>query len=183
MSCDITKVKLLINEDNVDNVLDEASNYTAFHYAVSFQYTPIIKYLLSLNADYDMKDSENRTVFDMSNDSIKKIILNNVTDQLFNANEEINDISHELNDVNKDLNKTKLSKDNLESELKSKKLEIDNLTKKINQLKDNINKLQKEYNDLVIINNEKTEEVKKYKKRNLDAEQAVSNLLKKQRKE
>ena len=186
LSCNLTKIKSLVNEDNVNDVLDENSKYTAFHYAVSFQYTPIIRYLLSLDADYNMKDSENRTVFDISNDSIKKLLFYTITDKLHDhldqTHEELDDISQECDDVKEKFKETKLNKNNLEAELITKNLELDGLNKKITQLKDNINKLQKDNNNQVTIISDKTNEVEKYKKRNLDAEQAFSNLLKKQRK-
>ena len=58
-------------------------------YAVSHPYHSIIKYLFSLDADYNVKDSDNRSIFDITIGSNKKLLFEIITTKLDNRIDEI----------------------------------------------------------------------------------------------
>ncbi len=182
----LNKIKTLVKKNNVNNILDDDNKFTPILYAVSHPYQSIIKYLLSLDADYTVKDSDGRSIFDISIGSNKKLLFEIITTNLDNR---LDIISEELKEMRANNNLQRKLLDEKKVQIAYIDKVVDDTNKELTKLEHKYDDLEHKYNDLehnyknqVKISDERLVEVEKYKKRNLEAEKAFENVLKKQRK-
>jgi len=154
----LTKVKSLLNKNNVNDIIDTKNNYTALHYAVTLPNNDITKLIIELGGNPQMKQNEGYDAFELALRSGKKFIF----------------------EYYKQLQQTKindLEKDNIKLTTR-----VDEL-KRINQyLNDSADDYNKKINSLHKVIRDKDEEIGKFKRELDESEKAFSNLLKKQKK-
>jgi ankyrin repeat protein len=154
----LTKLKLVLNNNNVNNIIDSKNNYTALHYAVTLPNNDITKYILELGADPKIKQNENYDAFELALRSGKKFIF------------EYYEENHKITIDSLKTNNTQLT------------IKTNNLKKDIEYLNDSIDKCNSKIITLNKVIENKDKEIVMLK-RNLDeSEQAFTNLLKKQKK-
>ena len=168
----LQKLKLLLNKNNVNDVIDNKNNYTALHYAVVLPNDNITKFILELGADPKIKQNEGYDAFELSLRSGKKFIF-----KYFEEQQQI--IINKLETDN-----IKLKKDNIKLALNIGKLKTDNLNLETDNLK-----LGAKINDYKIINDSlhkvidsKDNEINRLKRDLDESEKAFTNLLKKNKK-
>ena len=168
----LQKLKLLLNKNNVNDVIDNKNNYTALHYAVVLPNDNITKFILELGADPKIKQNEGYDAFELSLRSGKKFIF-----KYFEEQQQI--IINKLETDN-----IKLKTDNIKLALNIGKLKTDNLNLETDNLK-----LGAKINDYKIINDSlhkvidsKDNEINRLKRDLDESEKAFTNLLKKNKK-
>ena len=130
----LSELKTLINEGNVNNIIDSKNGYTALHYAIKFNHDKIIDFLLNMGANPSFKNYDKQDSFDLSLRYQSKHV-----------------ISYELNDkkvINSELQKTVTSLErkitNLETNNKYLVKSSDDANLKICILKDEVSSLRKD---------------------------------------
>ena len=158
----ITEIRKLVNNINVNKIIDTKNNYTALHYAVKLPNNNIVEYLMSCNADTQIKQNEGKDAIDLSIESNKRYLVDNLLkknnveiDQLYTKFDDLNYKTKTLERYNNDLKQSNeyLNKSN------------DQYVKKIEELKEDNEK----------INNDNV----KFKRKLEDSDKAFANLLKK----
>ena len=71
----LTRLRLLLNRNNVNNVIDKKNNYTAIHYAVTLPNNDITKLILELGGNPDIKQLEGYDAYELALRSGKKYIF------------------------------------------------------------------------------------------------------------
>ena len=154
----LTRVRSLLNRNNVNNIIDSKNNYTALHYAVTLPNNDITKYILELGGDPKIKQSEGYDAYELALRSGKKFIF-----QYFEQQQQ-----GKINSLETDNTRLALKIDDLKRTNEHLNESIDKFNNKINALHKVIEVKDKEINNL---------------KRDLDeSEKAFANLLKKQKK-
>jgi ankyrin repeat protein len=133
----LSKVKTLINSDNVNDIIDTKNNYTALHYAVTLPNDDITKYILDLGANPKIKQNNGYDAHELSFMSGKKYIGKYFMDKQVL-------IIDRLRDDNKILSQTKKYQD----------ISITNYNKRINELSDKID--VQNYNNIKLEKNNET---------------------------
>ena len=151
----LTKVKSLLNRNNVNNIIDTINNYTALHYAVTLPNNDITKFILDLQADPKIKQSDGYDAYELALRSGKKYIF-----QYYEKLQEL-----KINDL-------EIDNKNLDSKINSLKRTNDHLNDSMDRANNKINALHK----VIEI---KDKEIKKLRKDVNDAEKAFTNLLQK----
>lgn len=153
-----TKLKSLLNKENVNNIIDTKNNYTALHYAVTLPNNNITNLILELEADPNIKQSDGYDAFELSLRSGKKFIFT-----YFQQKQEI-------------------KIDNLEIENIRINTMIDELKKTNNYLCETMDDYNERINKLNEIIDIKDKENSKLKRDLEESDRAFVNLLKKQKK-
>lgn len=154
----LTKLKSLLNQENVNNIIDTKNNYTALHYAVTLPNNIITNLILELGADPNTKQSDGYDSFELSLRSGKKFIFS-----YFQQKQEI-------------------KIDNLEIENIRMTTIIDELKKTNNYLCETMDDYNERINKLNEVVEIKEKENNKLKRDLEEADKAFVNLLKKQKK-
>ena len=160
----LVKLKSLLNENNINNVIDNKNNYNALHYAVTLPNNDITEYILKLGGNPELTQIDGHNSFELSLRSGKKFIF----EYYDNINQDkIKELKKDNIRLTNNIDDIKKTNDYLSSS-------VDIYNKKINSLNTNIEIKNKEIVKLKR-NLEETE-------KNLeDSERAFSNLLKKQK--
>ncbi len=188
---DLDQVKRLINSSNVNNVIDTKNNFTALHIAISkSSNSEIVKYLLSIGANPDLKTKSNADSYDLAFDHRNRHVFNYAVekantkvDELLVKNDSLNAKINDLTDKNHYLTKSnekygeKLRSElgPIKSQLTSSNNEVTRITKLYDEKRDECNTLKRKVGEL-------TEENTKLKRDLTDAENALGNILKKHKK-
>lgn len=154
----LTRVKALLNRNNVNFIIDDKNNYTALHYAVTLPNNDITKFILELGGDPKIKQSEGNDAFELSLRSGKKYIFQYFEQQ---KQEKIN---------------------GLETDNAKLTLKVDDLKRTNDHLNDSMDQFNKKINALHKVIEIKDKEIVKLKRDLDDSEKAFNNLLKKQKK-
>lgn len=182
----LTKLKNLLNKNNVDNVIDNKNNYTALHYAVTLPNNDITKFILELGSNPKIKQNEGYDAYELSLRSGKKFIFQYFEQQQHVTIDKLETSNNELS-----LKVVNLKKNN-EHLIDS----IDKFNDKINKCNDKINTLRQVIEVKIKENNNLKKNLEESEKafanlskeninvkRNLDeSEKAFANLLKKNKK-
>ena len=90
---DLAEVKKTVNKSNINKVIDTKNGFIALHYAVKFGDKSIIKYLMDIGSDPNIKTNNSNTSFDLSmkyqNQEVYDIVLNNNKEDLCDLNSSI----------------------------------------------------------------------------------------------
>jgi len=78
----ISEVRALVNAGNVNSVIDNKNRYTALHYAVKLPNNEIVEYLMSIGANPNIKQNEDKDAIDLSIESNKRYLI----DRLIKSN-------------------------------------------------------------------------------------------------
>ena len=175
----LQKLKLLLNKNNVNNVIDNKNNYTALHYAVVLPNDNITKFILELGADPKIKQNEGYDAFELSLRSGKKFIF-----KYFEEQQQIKIDKLKTDNIKLETDNIKLKTDNIKLALNIGKLKTDNLNLETDNLK-----LGVKIDDYKIINDSlhkvidsKDNEINRFKRDLDESEKAFTNLLKKNKK-
>lgn len=151
----LTKVKSLLNRNNVNNIIDTKNNYTALHYAVTLPNNDITKFILDLQADPKIKQCEGYDAYELALRSGKKYV--------FQYYEQLSEMK---------INNLEMDNKNLYSKINVLKRNNEHLNESMDSANDKINNLNK-------VIETKDKEIKKLRKDVDEAEQAFTNLLQK----
>lgn len=83
---DLTTIKQLITETNINKVINTKNNYTILHYAALVHETNILKYLIELGGNIILKDINGKDVYDIATEENKKCIYEHYRN-LYRSNE------------------------------------------------------------------------------------------------
>ena len=161
----IQEVRTLINASNVNTIIDNKNRYTALHYAVKLPSSEIVEYLMSIGANPNIKQNEDKDAIDLSIESNKRYLIDRL---IKNNSAEVGILTTRCDDLTyrvKNLEKTN-------TELKTTN---DYLQKSNGEYVKRIEKLN-------IDIAEKNCELQKTKRKLDESETAFGNLLKKNRK-
>lgn len=148
----LSKLKALLNTNNVNNVIDTKNNYTALHYAVTLPNNDITKFILDLGGD--------------ATNDICELALRSGKKYVFQYLE----------------HKKQIKIDNLEINNSKLLLKINDLKKTNEIMFDTMDKFNDKINALHQVIEIKDKEIEKLKRNLCETEKAFENLLKKQRK-
>jgi ankyrin repeat protein len=154
----LTRVRSLINRNNVNTIIDSKNNYTALHYAVTLPNNDITKYILEMGGDPKIKQTEGYDAFELALRSGKKFIF----------------------EYYKQLQQVKI--DDLETDNTKLALRVDELKRTNQYLNESADDFNKKINALHKVIEVKDKEINKLKKDLDESEKAFTNLLKKQKK-
>jgi ankyrin repeat protein len=154
----LTELKTLVNESNVNNIIDDTNRYTALHYAVNNRYKEIIKYLLDIGADPKIKQSESKDAFELALDVRCGYLFDYFKEK---QNGTISNLNFTVTENERKITQLQKTNDYLTGT-------IDNYKNTILTLKDDIKV--------------KDDQIKKLKTRCEESDTAYMTLLKKQRK-
>jgi chromosome segregation ATPase len=188
---DLDQVKRLVNSSNVNNIVDSKNNFTSLHIAISkSSNSDIVKYLLSIGANPDLKTKSNADSYDLAFDHRNRHVFNYAVekanakvDELLVKNDSLNAKINDLTDKNQYLTKSnekyseKLRTEliPIKSQLTTSNNEVSRITKLYDEKKDECNNLKRKVDDLIVENT-------KLKRDLNDAENALGNILKKHKK-
>jgi ankyrin repeat protein len=153
----LTTLKLILNKNNVNNIIDTKNNYTALHYAVTLPNNDITKFILELGGDPKIKQNDGYDVYELSLRSGKKYIFQ-YTEQIQQI--KIDDLKLENVKLNSTINNLKRTNQYLNES-------IDNFNDKVNSLNNIIETKDNEMRKIIIDLEE--------------SDRAFCNLLKKQK--
>jgi ankyrin repeat protein len=163
LSRNVTKIKELIDQYNINDIIDDLTGYTALHYAVTIpNNNDIVKYLLDNGANLKKLQKDNMDSYELATVSNKKYLFEYFKNK---QDDKINDL--ELKNITLNNKITTLEKIN-----KHLESTFDTYNEKIKTLKSEIIKKDDE-----II--KKDNENNKLKRKNVDTEEAFNQLLKK----
>lgn len=128
---DLTQLKKLINEANVNNVIDTKNLFTALHHAIRMNNESMVNWLLDMGANPSLKTITGDDAIDLS---IK-----------FQSNTAIN---HLLNDKNDTISVLKSSVSNLEKKTRNLESTNDHLSKSFLKVSDDKSRLSTENSTL-----------------------------------
>jgi len=154
----LTRVKSLLNRNNVNNIIDTKNNYTALHYAVTLPNNDITKFIIELGGDPKIKQSEGYDAFELALRSGKKYIF-----QYYEQQQQV-------------------KIDGLETDNAKLALKVDDLKRTNEHLNESMDKFNSKINALHKVIEVKDREIGKLKRDLDDSEKAFANLLKKQKK-
>lgn len=161
----INEIKLLVNETNVDDVIDEKNKFTALHYAIKFGDKEIINYLLSLKPSITKKTASGEDAIDISFKYHNKDVINAT----------LLDKNNQIKNLQKDIDLSERKRRNLETNNSYLVKSVDGLVEKNDQLKYEINVLQNK-------NKELDEGFNKLKRKYSSLESSYDGLLNSMRK-
>ena len=183
---DLDTVKQLVNSSNV-NVVDQKNGFTALHIAISKSSgSDIVKYLLSVGANADVKTKSNVDSYEMAFDHKKRCVFDhaveqkqNTIDALLVKNDTLNNKVADLTEKNSYLTKSNeqygLKLRTEVAQAKASTGEVSRITKLYDEKSNECNTLKRKVGEL-------TEENTKLRKDLSDAESALANVLKKHKK-
>ena len=184
---DLDTVKQLVNSSNVNNVVDQKNGFTALHIAISKSSgSDIVKYLLSVGANADVKTKSNLDSYEMAFDHKKRCVFDhaveqkqNTIDALLVKNDTLNNKVADLTEKNSYLTKSNeqygLKLRTEVAQAKASTGEVSRITKLYDEKSNECNTLKRKVGEL-------TEENTKLRKDLSDAESALTNVLKKHKK-
>lgn len=159
----INKIKELIDQHNVNDIIDDETGFTALHYAVSLpNNNNVIKFLLENGANPKKVQKDNIDSYEVATSQNKKYIYE------FFKNKQDNKIN-DLEVKNIDLNNKVTNLEKINKHLEST---FDTYNEKIKKLNSEIKNKDSEIKN-------KDDEIKKLKRKNSDTEEAFNQLLKK----
>ena len=158
----ITEIRKLVNNTNVNKIIDTKNNYTVLHYAVKLPNNNIVEYLISCGADTTIKQNEGKDAIDLSIESNKRFLVDNL---LKKNNFEIDQLYTKFDDLNYKTKTLERSNNDLKQSNEYLNKSNDQYVKKIEELKKDNEKLN--------------EDNVKIKRKLDDSDKAFSNLLKK----
>ena len=164
---DNNSLKEFVKIYNKNNIHVDCNGNTLLHYIVKQQCYDITSFLLKNHTNFETKNNEGLTAFDVSNDENKRIIFNylllreeehimksdnnkhNMTNTIFEKNTIIEELNNEIKNLNDTIecqkNKYKTEIDNLNNTIENQKLthikEIENLNNDFEKIKNNYDKL------------------------------------------
>lgn len=154
----LTRVRSLLNRNNVNNIIDNKNNYTALHYAVTLPNNDITKFILELGGDPKIKQSEDYDAYELALRSGKKFIF-----KYFEQQQQV-------------------KIDSLQTDNSKLVLKIDDFKRTNDTLIESMDKFNSKINALHKVIEIKDKEIVKLKRDLDESEIAFSNLLKKQKK-
>ena len=155
----LTTLRRLITQTNINEIIDRKNGYTALHHAVRIKKNDqVVEFLLSMGADPALKSGEQKDSIDLAIESNYRYLIDKM----------INDKDVELDNLN-----AKLS--NVDYKFKQFERENKTLTEENQYLKKSTEQYVNKIEELKV---ENTNLKRKYE----DSEKAFSNLLKKTKK-
>ena len=130
----LNKLIKTVNKDNVNNIIDRTNNYTALHYAIKQPNQEIVKYLLSIGANPNLKQKEGKDCYDLAIQCHHRFIfdydkklhentLDKVYDKLDAANYKIRTLEDDKKYLNKSIDEYQVKVEKISKELCEKKKE------------------------------------------------------------
>jgi ankyrin repeat protein len=148
----ITEIRNLVNNININDVIDDKNKFTALHYAIKFGDKEIINYLLSLKASITKKTASDEDAIDLSfkyhNRDVINATLNEKNNQIKNLQKDIEHSEKKRRNLESNNSYLVKSVDNLVEKNDSLKYEINALQDKNKELDEGFNKLKRKYNSL-----------------------------------
>lgn len=154
----LTKLRALLNRNNINNIIDTKNNYTALHYAVTLPNNDITTLILELGGDPLIKQLEGYDAYELALRSGKKFIFKYFEQQ------------QQLKINNLQVDNTKLI------------LKVDNIKEENKYLNESIDKFNNKLTDLHAIIEIKDKEINRLRRDLDESEKAFGNLLKKSKK-
>ena len=153
----ISSLKLMLNENNINNIIDNKNNYTALHYAVTLPNNDITKLILDLGGNPKIKQNDGHDAYELALKSGKKYIFQYIEQKQQNK----------IDDLKVDNIKLTSNVDDLKRTNKYLNDTIDKFNDKINTL-----------NDIIEVKDKK---IRKIECDLEESDRAFCNLLKKQK--
>lgn len=151
-----TKIKELLDQYNVNDIIDDVTGYTALHYAVTIPNNDdIVKYLLDNGANLKKLQKDNMDSYELATVSNKKFLFEYFKNK---QDAKLTDLEFKNTTLNNKITSLEKMNKYLEST-------FDTYNEKIKTLKTEIIK--------------KDDENNKLKRKNIDTEEAFNQLLKK----
>jgi hypothetical protein len=161
----INEIRLIVNNINIDDVIDEKNKFTALHYAIKFGDKEIINYLLSLKPSITKKTANGEDAIDISFKYHNRDVINAT----------LLDKNNQIKNLQKDIDLSERKRRNLETNNSYLVKSVDGLVEKNDQLKYEINVLQNK-------NKELDEGFNKLKRKYSSLESSYDGLLNSMRK-
>jgi ankyrin repeat protein len=165
----LTKLKKILNQTNVNNIIDNKNNYNALHYAVTLPNNDITKYILDLGANPKIKQNEGFDAYELGLRSGKKFIF------------EYFEKEHIIK-IDKLETEHKMKIDKLETENTILCIKNDDLKKNNEFLSESFDAFNNKINSLYEIIEVKDNDINKLKRDLEESEKAFINVLKKNKK-
>jgi hypothetical protein len=154
VTCNITNLRRLVNNSNINNIIDKKNKYTALHHAVRIKKNDqIIEYLMSCGANPTIKQDEGKDAVDLAIEANYRYLIDkllkekeNELDNLYIKYDELGYKVKGLERTNQELVKTNeyLTKSTSEYVEKIETLKVDN-----SNLKRKFDESEKAFNNLL----------------------------------
>ena len=154
VTCNITNLRRLVNNSNINNIIDKKNKYTALHHAVRIKKNDqIIEYLMSCGADPTIKQDEGKDAVDLAIEANYRYLIDKLLkekekelDNLYIKYDELGYKVKGLERTNQELVKTNeyLTKSTSEYVEKIETLKVDN-----SNLKRKFDESEKAFNNLL----------------------------------
>ena len=166
----LDKLKELINNFNVNDIIDEDYyNMTALHYAVSTNYSDIVKYLINCGANPLLKNKDKKTCYDLAKKCNIKYLYNHLLEIKDNT---INQLTDSIFVLQKDIESLKEKNTYLENSNNQYCNKIEIVTNKLETITSDLKKSNEQ-----VVNIEA--ELSRVKRQRDESDCAFNNLLKK----
>ena len=158
----LDELKILINSENVNKIINKNNNCTVLHYAISSPSPSddIIKYLLDCGADPKIKQNKGKDCYELASNQYLKFLLDHT---IANKDNQITSLYIKIDDLKYDIKKLESVNNNL-------KETIDYLNKSTDEYIKSNDNITKELNEQKVLNT-------KLKRKAVDMETAFKNVL------
>jgi ankyrin repeat protein len=179
----LDELKKNINSNNINNVINDIDKNTALHFAVQMKRIPIIKFLLNLNANQNIKNANNQTPIEISDSApIRKVLydceMSKLQLELDVAYSKIDDLKQQLTTektktefISSNLSKLQTQNDTKQQQISDQQNIINKLHQDLTMTKNNLSKATEDLANTIIDRD-------RHKRKGEQAELAFLNLKK-----